>query len=55
MIALTAFWLGAFEAAAQTLAPLAALAPFPFEQWRFPWNGWLFGAWWGAAKLGSVR
>lgn len=47
MIAFTAFWLGAFEALAGAVPQVARIAPFPFEAWRFPWNGWLFGAWWG--------
>lgn len=47
MIGLTALWLGLFEVLAETIPAVGAAAPFPFEEWRFPWNGWLFGAWWG--------
>lgn len=47
MIVFTALWLGLFEAMADASDPIGAVAPFPFEEWRFPWNGWVFGAWWG--------
>lgn len=47
MIVFTALWLGLFEVLAKTLEPVAGVAPFPFREWSFPLNGWLFGAWWG--------
>lgn len=47
MIVFMALWLGLFETLAETIDGLGQIAPFPFEAWHFPLNGWLFGAWWG--------
>lgn len=47
MIVFTALWLGLFELLGEAVEPIGRIVPFPFEEWRFPLNGWLFGAWWG--------
>lgn len=47
MIIFTAFWLWVFELWAKSSPAIDALSLIPFRQWRFPFNGILYGAIWG--------
>ena len=51
MIALTAIWLAIAGWLAANFPHIQSLSVIPFEELRFPFNVWFFGAMWGLAYV----